>query len=173
MEIVSRREARVSLSTSLLTVSSCLASAHLGLYDCLVTSCSVLFFSVNYWRRPTYGLRRKLDIINTLSGLTYQLCTCHVIEHELLCLYVLFTLFGVASYGIGRSLPGMAGTIAHSGVHLFGNIANFFLYKGLVRVRGIEPVPLDRTDLLLCAFVMVAVLDIMFVGGWPPKWWPT
>jgi hypothetical protein len=173
MEVVSRREARVSLSTSLLTISSCLASAHLGLYDCLVTSCSVLFFSVNYWRRPTYGLRRELDIINTLTGLTYQLCICHTIEQELLYLYLLFTVFGAASFAIGHSLRGMAGTVAHSGVHLFGNIANFFMYKGLIRVRGIEPIPLDRTEYALCALVILAVLDIVFVGGWPPKWWPT
>jgi hypothetical protein len=166
MEVVSRREARVSLSTSLLTISSCLASAHFGLYDCLLTSCSVLFFSINYWRRPTYGLRRELDIINTLTGLTYQLCICHTIEQELLYMYLLFTLFGMSSFVIGHTLPGMAGTIVHSGVHVFGNIANFFLYKGLVQERGIEPLPLVRSDYVNGILIIMTVLDIV-LGVWP------
>ena len=131
MEVVNDRSARILLLTSLLTVPSCVLSAHLSLYDCFATSFSVLFFSVNYWRRPTYGLRRNLDIINTLICLMYQLWASRELEPLFIVLYVYFTLSGMACF-----LLGYVDHTVHSGVHVFGNIANVFLYMGLAQVRG-------------------------------------
>ena len=172
MEVVPKSEAKFSLSTSLLTVTSCLASARLGLFDCLATSGSILFFSINYWRRPVYGWRRNLDIINTVTCLIYQLSICHVVEAQVLSAYLFFTALGLGSFVVGRSLPGMRGTVAHSGVHVFGNIANMILYPGLVKARGLEPPPVDRAEIVLAILVSAAAFDVVFIRDWPPKWWP-
>lgn len=119
-----------------------------------------------------YGWRRNSDIVNTVTCLIYQLSICHVVEPRVLYVYLFFTALGLGSFVVGRSLPGMRGTVAHSGVHVFGNIANMILYPGLVKARGLEPPPIDRAEIVLTILVWAAVFDVVFIGGWPPKWWP-
>lgn len=147
MEVTPRSESRILLASSLTTVASCLRSAHLALWDCLLTSSAVLFFSVNYWRRPVYGWRRNLDIMNTVTGLSYQLVIVSDIDTALLLPYLAFTTCGLACFALGYKFSGRNGTLAHSGVHVFGNLANMFLYQGLAKARGRICVPTIQKEL--------------------------
>ena len=173
MEVTPRSESRILLATSLTVVTSCMAAAHLALYDCLVAAIAILFFSVNYWRRPVHGWRRNLDIANIVIGLTYQLIISRKVDAVSRHLYIASTACGLACFGAGYKFPGRKGTLIHSCGHVFGNVANAFLYPGLVKARGIEPPPVDAADMAIYALVLAAVLDVWFLGGWPPKWWPT
>lgn len=137
--------AKILLSTSLLTIPSFLVCAHLRLYECMATNLSVLFWSVNYWRRPVYGWRRNVDILNVALCTLYHTYTSRLIETRLMVSYLFFITLAVGSYAVARRLPGIDGTIAHTGVHVFGNIANSFLYKGLYRLRGLDT---HLTDLM-------------------------
>jgi len=139
MEVTPRSESRILLATSLTTVVSCLSAAHLALYDCLLMESSVLFFSVNYWRRPVYGWRRNLDIVNTVTGLSYQLMIAPGIDTHLLLPYIVFTALGLFSFVMGYKFSGRKATLSHSCVHVFGNAANIFLHQGLVKARGLAP----------------------------------
>ena len=172
MKVTPRSEARILLATSLTTVVSCLSAAHMALWDCLLTSSAVLFFSVNYWRRPVYGWRRNMDIVNTVTGLSYQLFISREMDAVLLIPYLAFTACGMACFIMGYKFSGRKGTLAHSGVHVFGNMANMSLYPGLVKVRGLAPHVADAPDIAICALILAIVFDIWFWGGWPPKWWP-
>lgn len=135
MEVTGPSEARILLASSSLTITSCVAAARLGLYDCLVTATSMLFCSVNYWRRPVYGWRRRIDILNVVSGLIYQLSVCPVLETRFLCAYLAFTVFGIICLLAARVLTGRKATLIHSTAHVLGNLANAPFYMGLVRVR--------------------------------------
>jgi hypothetical protein len=46
------------------------------------------------------------------------------------------------------------------------------LYPGLVKARGLEPPPIDRAEIALAILVSAAAFDVVFIGDWPPKWWP-
>jgi hypothetical protein len=171
MEVTPHSESRILLATSLTTAVSCMRAAHLTLWDCALTSSAVLFFSVNYWRRPVYGWRRNIDIVNTVTGLFYQLAIAPGVEMALLLPYLAFTACGLACFVLGYQFPGRKATLSHSGVHVFGNVANMFLYPGLAKARGLEPPPVGAGQLAICALVLAAILDVWFVGGWPPRWW--
>jgi hypothetical protein len=176
MEVTPWSEARIMFATSLLTTTSCAASAYLGIWDCLFTSSAILFCSVNYWRKAEYGWRRNVDIVNTLTCLAYQLYICPSIELTLRAYYLFFTTLAMAGFVFGQRLPGRAATLAHSSGHVFGNIANMFLYKGFVNLRIENEKELARVstlpDKVIGSVLLLTLIDIMFIGGWPPRWWP-
>lgn len=173
MEVTPRSESRILLASSFTVVASCVASAHLALYDCLAAASSVLFCSVNYWRRPVFGWRRNVDMVNIFTGLTYQLIISRKVDAVSRLPYMAFTACGLVCFALGYKFSGRKGTLIHSCGHVFGNVANAFLYPGLVKVRGLEPPPVDAAELTICALVLAAVLDVWFLGGWPPRWWPS
>jgi len=171
MEVVSPSDAKFLLCSSLSVLVSCAGAAYYGLYDCLATSASVLLFSINYWRRPVYGWRRNIDIANIVSCTLYH---CWRALETLNFYFFLFVTLGVSCYFISRRLQysGMFRILskyAHTGMHISGNIANSFLYMDLYK-PGSHTV--DACDIALVVLFVLAVVDVMFIGGWTPKWWP-
>jgi hypothetical protein len=87
-----------------------------------------------------YGLRRQLDIANTLGCLAYQ--TWRSSQCTLQALYLCLTYTGVgifllrmlfaAQCGLGPE----AGVWMHCGVHALGNAGNIALYVGLHAARS-------------------------------------
>ena len=118
-----------------------------------------------------YGWRRNLDIT------TIAICTVYhcLRAFETLNLYFYgFIFLGMGCYVLSQQLSqnGMFRVLskyAHSGMHVSGNIANLFLYKDLYRVRDDT---LALCEIALINLIILALLDGIFIGGWPPKWWP-
>jgi hypothetical protein len=104
-----------------------------GLFALAIGPLGVWFTSVNYWRNPTYGLRRNIDIFYCLFALAIQLMYSHNSTHALLYRYI--TLSALVFYPISWILYiyeyFWLATIAHSLLHVFPNIANVILYSGL------------------------------------------
>jgi hypothetical protein len=111
-------------------------------------------------------------MVNIFTGLAYQLVISRKVEAVFRLPYMAFTACGLACLGSGYKFSGRKGTLIHSCGHVFGNVANAFLYPGLVKARGLEPPPVTAADMAICALVFAAVFDVWFLGGWPPKWWP-
>lgn len=135
MEVTPHEEARILLGTSLTLLVSCSFASALRLWDCLLTASLVLFCSLNYWRRPVYGLRRNIDIINFWSGLVYQLGLARSVSAIYSVPYIVFTFLALMSFASGYKFSGRKATLCHSGGHILGNVANMFLYPGLVKLR--------------------------------------
>ena len=104
-----------------------------GLFALAILPIGVWFTSVNYWRNPTYGLRRNIDIFYCLFALAIQLLYSHNSTHCLLYRYIMAV--SLLFYPIGWILYiyeyFWLATIAHSMLHVFPNIANVILYSGL------------------------------------------
>jgi hypothetical protein len=87
--------------------------------------------SINYWRNPTFGLRRNIDIGYAVYGVIYQSFVAYSLPVFPKLYFALITL-SVASYPISYLFHWkkqyIASTFAHSLIHLFGNIANIALY---------------------------------------------
>lgn len=172
MEVVSASDAKFLLRSSLTVLASCAGAAYFGLYDCLMTSSAVLVCSLNYWRRPVYGWRRNIDILNIVSCTLYH---CWRALETTNTYFFVFTAMGVGSYILSRELHNggaifrVLSKYAHSGMHIFGNIANAFLYVNLYK-PGSET--MAACEIALVALLVLALADVMFIGGWPPKWWP-
>ena len=102
-------------------------------YNLAAVPIGVWLTSINYWRYPVHSWRRNLDIIYVSSALTYQVCnSC---SNKNIDYYCFFTGLAIAFYPVSWLLYKKkylwSSTIAHSMIHIFGNIANVVLYSGL------------------------------------------
>lgn len=156
--IVPKSEARILLGTSFLSTTSLATAVWLGLYDCAVISAAALFCSVNYWSHPVYGTRRNLDMAVAAAGVTHHVYMSYI--YGVYKSYLFFSSLGVAAYLLGRILEGRKATVAHSCMHVLGNIGNIRLYRSLT-----DPPP-ALAEFVLGVMILLTVID------WPPKWWP-
>ena len=126
--------ARILFWAAFLSLGSSLAAAQWGVYDGMTVAAAVFLCSVNYWRRPVYGWRRNIDIINTATCLMYQTYRCFATNWFYRLGYLASTYTGIGFFFLGRHLNKSNtrhGTYAHMFVHILGNIGNIFLFLGL------------------------------------------
>jgi hypothetical protein len=117
-----------------LSLGTSLVAAYWGVYDGMIVAAAVFLCSVNYWRRPVYGWRRNLDIINTATCLLYQTYRCFATHWVYRLGYLASTYTGIGLFFLGRRLHKINirhGTYAHMFVHILGNVGNIFLFLGL------------------------------------------
>jgi hypothetical protein len=104
-----------------------------GNYGFAIGPLGVWFNSVNFWRNPTYGLRRNIDICWCLFALTVALQYSYISTHGLTWRYMM--AWSSLSYPLGWFLYiyeyFWLATIVHSMLHVFPNLANVILYSGL------------------------------------------
>ena len=93
---------------------------------------SVLLTSLNYWRQPTYGWRRNLDIACVWTALIYQ----SVCAYRMSTAVPYYRVMGIASLLYPTSIYlykkkcYWGSTYAHSMLHIIANIGNVVLYSG-------------------------------------------
>jgi len=125
------------LRISTLTLASIGAAVYneLPLNVCLATT--VFLTSVNYWRNPTFGWRRNLDIVCAVGSLSFQ-AVFTAYDAALAARHAYWT--AVASGGCcylvglycGRVLKNFnLSSALHCGVHVCGNVGNLILYDSL------------------------------------------
>jgi len=88
------------LLVSFLTPFSVLLALHYELYDLALVATFVFIHSVNYWRHPTFGLRRKVDMVTALFGCIYQFYRAK--DSTLPVSYFAMVTMGVLCYYMAR-----------------------------------------------------------------------
>lgn len=95
---------------------------------------SVFLTSLLYWRNPTYGWRRNLDMTTVGCALMYYIANSYGNPNA--GWYYGFTSLGVASFLVswlyhiqGKTLEG---AYCHCMVHIFANMGNLALSAGTV-----------------------------------------
>jgi hypothetical protein len=128
--VLEPRFSRRILSICFLSLVSAAVAAQCGLYDCMGVALAVFVNSINYWRHPTHGIRRNLDMLTAFTGCVYQIHKSFSSRTQMLyfvCLYC-----GVSCYGFARFCKSKYySSLWHCGIHIFGNIGNVVLYYGL------------------------------------------
>ncbi len=133
--VVPQKHAKRLFATSFITVVSIWFSAVAGLYDLTAVASAILATSVNYWRCPTYGWRRTIDIYTVSLGLGYQLVTLvRPAPAEVQLTYAAFLSMGVLCYFMARHShlrrnDTNLSTMWHAGLHLSANVGNVYLYR--------------------------------------------
>jgi len=104
-----------------------------GKYGFSVGPLGVWLTSVNYWRNPTYGLRRNIDICWCLIALFGALQYSYISIHGTTWRYIISV--SLLFYPLGWILYiyeyFWIATIVHSMLHVFSNLANVILASGL------------------------------------------
>jgi hypothetical protein len=121
------------------------ATSHLSLFSAAyayrnhnqlwIIPAGVYLNSVNYWRKPTMGWRRNIDILYALHGLVYT----SVVAYQLpvfLTWYFLLTFLSIVAYPTSIYFYSrkryVISTFIHSLIHILANIANIILYKNML-----------------------------------------
>ena len=90
--------------------------------------------SINYWRNPTFGLRRKIDMTAIPVGLIYHALRAYTSQHYFA--YYALNSMCVLFYPIGHHFYNKnyywTSTYLHCMVHIFGNISFLVLYSGKI-----------------------------------------
>ena len=93
----------------------------------------VFITSVNYWRKPTRGIRRTIDIMAVLTAISVHLyISLKTNQHRMYMgnMFVCGGLYGVSWYLYKKGYI-WSSTISHGLIHVSANIANVLLYQGL------------------------------------------
>jgi hypothetical protein len=119
--------------SSFLAIISVIAAVHNQRLDCLICALPLWLTSVNYWRHPTHGLRRHMDIATACSTCVYQLYIALEAPGSAPTVYFMAVACGMGCYANARcSAPrSFIGCMWHLGLHLWGNIASVLLYDAL------------------------------------------
>ena len=90
--------------------------------------------SINYWRNPTFGLRRKIDMTAIPVGLIYHAIRAYKSPHYFA--YYALNLMCVLLYPTGCYFYNKkyywVSTYLHCMVHIFGNASFLVLYSGKI-----------------------------------------
>jgi hypothetical protein len=97
--------------------------------DVLLTNTLLFITSINYWRNPTYGIRRTIDIFTALTNIIYNTYTIDSHPNAWIC-YISIKFIIVAymmSWYYQKQNKKKIATVYHCLVHIFGNIGNFII----------------------------------------------
>ncbi len=117
-----KNENKQLLCTSCLTSFSVYYSYKNNFHWSLFGSSCILLTSINHWRKPEYGFRRKLDIFTVTSTISIQTIKFSKLRYfkEYLCLLTIGSLF----YPIANKVKNKRlAKWCHSMIHIVCNIA--------------------------------------------------
>ena len=114
--------------TSKLSLLSIGLGIYYKLFDMTLMSCMILLTSIKYWNHPSshYTLWKKIDIINVCFWLVY--CFFKSFHCIYQCTYFFYLAYAIVSFLLCQ-YTGI--WLVHCNVHIFANIANFYLFSGL------------------------------------------
>ena len=117
-----------------LMYSSCLTSfsvyyAYKNKYYTNFVTTGILFFtSINHWRKPELGFRRKLDIFTVTSTISIQ--TIKFSKLRYFKEYLMLLTTGFLFYPVANKVKNKKwSAVCHSMIHILGNIATCLIIK--------------------------------------------
>ena len=122
-----------------MVVTSCLmslAAIQAYIYECYILSicvCLIVGISINFWRKPTRGLRRNIDIVNSISVSSYHMIyAIATVDYDISFYYICLVLSGLVFYGCSKyaSSRGLLhlDSLFHCTMHLYGTCVNCWFY---------------------------------------------
>jgi hypothetical protein len=99
-------------------------------YDLSSSYAIVMMTSINYWRKPTKGWRRNLDISCVCLSAAYHLYRAR--KSRMPILYYGLTFIGASCYPLSYYCQNVKkGIYFHIFLHFIAHIANIFMYTTL------------------------------------------
>lgn len=128
-----RHHANLMLCVSLFCLPASFFAIYKEHYDLALVPFGVFLTSVNYWRHPTYGWRRNVDMFYVIAGLSWQIHRSTGFENGNLYCVLLFTAMSFYPLSLRVHTRSMwLSTIFHSMIHIMGNVSNIVLYSSNV-----------------------------------------
>lgn len=126
------------LTSSSLAVFNVLHGYYNGIHDCSTIIFVCWVNSVNYWRYPTQGIRRNMDITTILFATCYHVnCSYEVVDGYIYRIGVLtsFVWYCLALYFGRFRLNNSFSSVCHLNIHSTAIIFNAWLISELYKTR--------------------------------------
>ena len=128
------RHSRILWRASWLFLGTAAYATYQQHYDLAIAPAGIFLTSINYWRHPTYSIRRTADIICVWIATGYTLTRTLTAQHSFIC-YIIY-IFAFACYPISnmylRQGNHTHSMLLHALMHVIGNISNIILYSGSI-----------------------------------------
>lgn len=118
---------RVLVYSSSLTTVTVVRSIQADFMVCALLSLTLLATSVNYWRHPTYGTRRKVDMGVAFVNIFYFALVAT--WYQVYLWYLGLFVGSICYYQARQSLTPSQGVCWHLTLHMVGNLANWYLFQ--------------------------------------------
>jgi hypothetical protein len=127
--IIPKANGRFICIMSLFNLISGIYAIKEGMYNLAIGPIGIFITSVNYWRRPVYGMRRNLDIFCVISALIYHVSYSILVQNvALYCGIIMFAaLCWPFSWILYHKKYIWGSTILQAMIHIIGNIGNISL----------------------------------------------
>jgi hypothetical protein len=128
--IVPKHHANLILKLAYLSIFSSPFAIYQGYYLHSLIPLSVSLTTLLYWEKPTYGLRRYIDIGVVSSGYLYNFY--NICGSEYIVWFYVIKIISILCYVIGWYYHSKGlisyGTFFHCGIHVFGHMGCIILY---------------------------------------------
>eukprot|EP00485_Elphidium_margaritaceum_P007472 CAMPEP_0202690106 /NCGR_PEP_ID=MMETSP1385-20130828/5211_1 /ASSEMBLY_ACC=CAM_ASM_000861 /TAXON_ID=933848 /ORGANISM="Elphidium margaritaceum" /LENGTH=208 /DNA_ID=CAMNT_0049345335 /DNA_START=61 /DNA_END=687 /DNA_ORIENTATION=- len=134
---------RMLTTSCVMSVAAICAFAH-ECYLLSVLVCAVVLCSINYWRKPQRGLRRNIDIMNSVSVSSFHmLYALYAMQYNAIAIqYIKLVLSGLVLFGCSKVAAKNGyqnvDSFFHCGMHLYGIFVNCWCYTQIYEYRSIE-----------------------------------
>jgi hypothetical protein len=127
--IIPKANGRYICIMSLFGLISGICAIKEGLYNLAIAPVGIFITSVNYWRKPVYGLRRNVDLVYVTCSLIYHILYSIRVQYAAIYCSIITIAFlcWPLSWYFYRKKYIWTSTILQSMIHFVGNIANISL----------------------------------------------
>eukprot|EP01084_Bolivina_argentea_P052995 97286_1 len=132
-ELYPKRISRRMVATSCIMGLAAFQALYWECYVLCMTTILVVLISINFWRKPTKGIRRSIDIFNNCSATLYHMIyALFTIDNETSVQYIILVLSGLIFYSCSkicskRNLLELD-SFFHCSMHLYGTCVNCWFY---------------------------------------------
>ncbi len=140
--VVCNKQATAMLCTSSLNAFAAIYAIYRGHYICSIVPAGVFLTSMNYWRHPTYGWRRTLDVTYVIFAFLFMLVVAYYASHGSRY-YIIITLAALCyplSHYFHNNNQQYMGTLMHSYIHILGNLGLFVIFSGEIPQLGTDSI---------------------------------
>ncbi len=128
------RHSKILWRASWLFLGTAVYATYQQHYDLAIAPAGIFLTSINYWRHPTYSIRRTTDIICVWLASGYTLTRALTAQHSLICYIgyaIAFTCYPISNMYLRKGNHDHS-VLLHALMHLFGNISNIILFSGSI-----------------------------------------
>ncbi len=138
--------------------------------DCLLSNTFLFITSINYWRKPTTGFRRNIDLIACLTNLFYNTYSVYNYQYSWIGFIVIKLVIGfyIISWIYHNKNRVKLGIFWHIMSQLSGCIGNVCIFSGIISIPIIyeieENINKESSYKLLVGYVVFILYSVLYLS---------
>ena len=137
-EMYPKHISKYMLMTSVFMILGAIYAVQCKCYSPSVSVVLTVLLSINYWRKPTKGIRRAIDIANAMFNIFYHwVYAIILLDYEISIRYTGMIVIALFLFRCGRWCTEYGllyyDALFHCTLHVYGTVGNCWLYTQIYR----------------------------------------